>query len=112
MFTSVNNRCIFGLSITTKRKTMTTVNQIQQSSIENKSALYLQLAQELAEKSQSLIGSSSFLNRMHSDLMSHFRNCESADCEFSAYREAIAVEVWFTKIEGLKTGKLKFSDVI
>lgn len=86
--------------------------KIQQSNSDNKFAQYVELSRELAGKAKELAGQSSFLGRMLNDVINHFRACEQADCEFTAYRECLACEEWFSKIEGLKTGRLKISDLI
>jgi hypothetical protein len=85
---------------------------IQESNSDNKVNEYINLARQLAVQAKELAGQSAFLGRMLNDVVSHFRACEQADCEFTAYRECLATEEWFNKIEGLKTGRLKISDLI
>lgn len=91
---------------------MKNTTNIQQSSSDNKFSQYVELARELAGKATELAGQSSFLGRMLNDVINHFRACEQADCEFTAYRECLATEEWYNKIEGLRTGRLKISDLI
>ena len=85
---------------------------IRTSGTYNKGEQYLALCREIVGKAQELAGTSTFLGRMVDDVVNHFRACEQADCEYTAYRECLACETWFDKIEGLKTGRLKLSDVI
>ncbi len=89
---------------------MTTVESIRTSNSENKTAEYLKLANELTVKAYELAGTSSFLGRFVNEM--ELLCNKSVDCEFTAYRNAVAVEVWFTKLEGIKSGKLKMSDVL
>ena len=91
---------------------MTTTAQIQSSDSDNKLQQYIDHARYLVGKAKELAGSSTFLNRMLDDAINHFRACEQADCEFTAYVECHATEEWYNKIEGLKTGKLKISDLL
>jgi len=38
-------------------------------------------------------------NMIHKEVIQHFRNAESADCEFAIYRELVAIKVWMKRLE-------------
>jgi hypothetical protein len=88
---------------------MKTVELIKQSNSNQKTQDYLKLANELTVKAYQLADGNPFLGRFinEMEILCH----KSVDCEYAAYTNAHAVEVWFTKINGLKSGKLKLSDL-
>jgi len=38
-------------------------------------------------------------NMIHKEVMGHFRKAEGADCEFTIYRELVAIKVWMKRLE-------------
>lgn len=89
---------------------MSQVESIRVSKSENKISEYSKVANELTVKAYELAGKSSFLGRFVNEM--EILCAKSVDCEYAAYSNAHAVEVWFSKIEGLKSGKLKMSDLM
>jgi len=78
----------------------TRANEIAESNSENKTQLYLDFARELAKKAQEFTCEETpFLQRMSAkEVISYFRKCESADCEYAAYAAAHAAEIWMDKV--------------
>lgn len=91
---------------------MKTVEEIRVSNSVTKTIDYCQLANELTIKSYELIGSSTFLGRFVSEMETICERMKSRDSEFMLYRDALAVEIWFSKIEGIKSSKLTMKDLI
>lgn len=89
---------------------MTTVESIRTSNSDTKTSEYVKLANELTVKAYELAGSSSFLGRFVNEM--ELICAKAVDCEYTAYRNAHAVEVWFGKIDGLKSGRLRISDIV
>lgn len=91
---------------------MKTVESIRNSNSETKTVEYSKLANELTIMAYELAGSSSFLGRFVSEMELCCEKIKSVDCEYTAYAEAHVVEVFFKKIEGIKSGKLSMRDLI
>lgn len=85
---------------------------IRTSSESNKGNAYVSAAKEFARKAKELAGSSNFLNRFADEVCKSMRKAESADCEYTAYTACNAAEIWLSKIEGVKTGKIRMSDLM
>jgi hypothetical protein len=89
-----------------------TVESIRVSQSETKSLDYINLAEKLTMRAYELAGSSSFLGRFVSEMELLCQSIKYRDNEFSIYKDSLAVEVWYNKIEGVKTGKLTMRDLI
>lgn len=92
---------------------MKTVEQIRTSTESNKSELYLNLSKSIAAKANEIADENKFIQRkMKEEVLLSFRKCESADCEYTSYINAHATEIWFSKLEGVISGKLTMRDLL
>ena len=91
---------------------MTTVEAIRTSTSNTKTSAYINLAKQLLEKANEIADSSKFLqDKMLKEVAFYFRKAESADCEYTAYVNAHAAEVWYSKLDGIISGKLSMKDL-
>lgn len=92
---------------------MKTTEEIRTSNEINKSGLYLALTKAITVKANNIADDNKFIQRkMKEEIVSSFRKCESADCEYTAYVNANACEIWFSKLEGVINGKLTMKDLM
>ena len=75
---------------------MTQANQIFKTTIENKSAEYMKIVTDFAKQACDIFRTTeSFLAKNSAkEVISSFRKCEAADCEFTLYVNAHAAEIW------------------
>lgn len=89
------------------------VEEIRTSEATDKGTLYLQYAHSLATKASEIADSDIFFQKkMKEEVINSWRKCESADCEYTAYVNANACEIWLAKLEGFISGKLTMKDLI
>ena len=89
---------------------MKNVNEIYSTPSETKSADYVSLTGELVRSIQVLLSQredSFALKMFEKEIVSCFRKAEQADCEYTAYINAHAAEVWMAKANDyVLTGKM------
>ena len=73
---------------------------------------FINASREFVVKAKSIAGDSGFLNRMVNDVVESWRAAEQSDCEYAAYRACLAAEHHYNNIEGLKSGRIKISDLM
>ena len=91
---------------------MKTVDLIFNSKSENKIKEYVDIANELTIKAYQLVGNSSFLSRFVIDMENICESIKTRDNEYMIYRDALAAEIIYSKLEGIKSGKLSMRDLI
>ena len=77
-----------------------TVNELAERKSENKTLQYVEMARnfalqanKVAEKSESFI-----ITMSAKEVVKYLRKAEAADCEYSAYANAHAAEIWLGKV--------------
>ncbi len=81
-------------------ETFNTVNELAESSTENKMVAYIKIAKDYADKAYGLLDSERFMTKMSAkEVMSAYRNAEQCDCEYAAYAAAHDAEKWFEKAQ-------------
>ncbi len=86
---------------------MKTANEISNDKSDNKTALYLSLAEENMNNAKALFESKkSFTMKMALEhLHEHYEKCKNADCEYTAYINAHGTDVILEKMDiFIKTG--------
>lgn len=89
---------------------MKTVEEIRTSNSVDKTSEYKSLMNELLIKAHSLYGKNPFLGRFVEEM--EIISNGSSDCEYTAYTNANAVEIWFNKLRGVVSGKLTLGDLL
>ncbi len=87
---------------------MKTANEISNEKLDNKTALYIALAEENMNNAKAAFESKkSFTMKMALDqLHEHYEKCKNADCEYTAYINAHATDVVLEKMNiFIKTGR-------
>lgn len=76
-------------------------NQISNENLENKTALYMALASENFEKAKEVFNSKkSYIMQMFlNDMQTHLEKCKKADCEYAAYINAHATDIYLEKMK-------------
>lgn len=81
---------------------MKTVIEIYETRSEKKGLQYLDLCKKLSIEADRIASENTdqlFIKKMAEEINIYFRKCESADCEYTAYVNANAAEIWFKKIQ-------------
>ena len=83
-----------------KTTNFNTVNELSERKSENKTSQYIEMARNFALQANKIAEKcESFMIKMSAkEVVSAFRKAEQADCEYSAYSNAHAAEVWLSKI--------------
>ena len=77
---------------------MKTVTEVFESKAENKTKLYIDLANVFAEQARQYLGSESFMCSMSAqEVIKSYHKAESADCEYTAYANTYDAEKWLEK---------------
>ena len=75
------------------------VNELAESSAENKMAAYIRIAKDYADKVIQFLDDESFITKMSAkEVISYWRKAEQCDCEYAAYTAAHSAEKWYEKI--------------
>lgn len=78
-----------------------TVNELAERKAENKAAKYAKMAKQFVLKAQEIANENedSFFIRMAvKEIVAAWRKTEQADCEYTAYANAHAAEIWLMEI--------------
>jgi sporulation-control protein spo0M len=80
---------------------MKTVEEIRKSDSGNKIGEYINLATSLKESAKEIadVTSNVFAEKIYEEIEMYCKKVVNADCEFTAYVNCHAVELWFSKIE-------------
>ena len=75
-----------------------TVNELSNAKADNKTAKYLEMAFNFTVIAKEYEENDSFMSRMAAkEVVTSWRKCESADCEYTMYVNANAAEKWLEK---------------